>query len=167
MVHFKSLHTSYRTRKLIQFFDAVDRILRQQKETQAAAESKVKGNQNIVHALHPLGAGIKQLPDSGSHAISPQQELSQATDKLGRIPNSSTSNDNTLQNLKRAMGSLGSTPPVLAALRGLATSPFPIPSTSEKLIEHKTPAISGISGTVESSSPAVTPLSHICASIVL
>jgi hypothetical protein len=71
---------------LIQFFDAVDRILRQQKEAQeearAAAESKVKENRNIVHPLHPLGAGIKQLPVAGSHGISPQHEVSQATDKL-------------------------------------------------------------------------------------
>lgn len=197
-MHFESLYT-YRTRKSDPIFDAVDRILRQQKETReearAAAESKVKENRNIVHPLHPLGAGMKQLPVAGSHGISPQHEVSQATDKLGRIPNSSTSNGNRLQTLKRAMGSLGSTPPgKLTALgRGsagsVASSPQVPPSsfeTSENLIEHKPPATSGTpfsddneseeeelpqdksptSGTRAIKTSAVTPLSHICAFIV-
>jgi hypothetical protein len=117
----------------------------------AAAESKVKENQNNVHPLHPLGGGIKQLPDSDSHGIPPQHELSQTTDKLGKMLTASS----------LGQGSMGS-----------AASPPQVPSsslkTSENFVEHKprTPPISGVSRS-SGSNPAVTPLSHICAFMVL
>ena len=174
-MHFELLHTSHRTRKPDPIFDSVDRILRQQKEAReearAAAEFNVKKNQNIDQTLHPLGVGVKQLPDSDSHSISLQHEPSQATDKLDSIPNSLTSDgNNTLQNLKRAMSSLGSTPlERLTALgRGLAgSSPPQVPPSlgaSENLIEPKLSTISSLPSPARSSNPAVTPLSHICAS---
>jgi hypothetical protein len=234
-VHFESL--PFIERKSDPIFDVVDRILRQQKvareEARAAAEFKVKENQNNVHPLHPLGAGIKQLPDSDSHGIPPQHEFSQTIDQLGEIPNSSTSNDKTHQTFRRIMGLPGSTqlekltqlpdsdshgiPPQhelfqtidqlveilnsstsndktiqklrqimslpgstqlekLTALgRGSAASPPQIPSSSlkisENLIEHKphTPPIDDISSSAKSSSsnPGVTPLSRICAFMIL
>lgn len=149
---------SHRKENLIQFFDVVDRILRQQKEAReaalnrAAAESKVKENQNNVHPLHPLGADIKQLPDSDSHGIPRQHELSQPTEQLGKM-----------------LTALG------RGSKGSAASPPQIPSsslkTSENFVEHRprTPPIGGISSSARSSSsnPAVTPLSHICAFMVL
>lgn len=153
-VHFESLHLPLIGMETwSNFFDVVDRILRQQKEAReearAAAESKAKENQINVHPLHPLGAGIKQLPDSDSHD-------------------------------RRKIGSLGSTQlERLTALgrgsMGSAASPPQVPSSSlkpsENLTEYKsrTPPISGISSSSRSSSsnPAVTPLSHISAFMVL
>ena len=120
----------------------------------AAAESKLMDNQNNVHSSHPLGAGTKQLPDSDSHGIPPQHELPQTTDKLGKI----------LTALGR--GSKGSAAPPQVPSSSL--------KTSENLIEHKprTPPISDISSSAKSgrssnSNPAVTPLSHIRAFMVL
>jgi hypothetical protein len=114
---------------------------------------------------------------------------------IHRIPNSSTSNGNPLQTLKGAMGSPGSTPleKLTASGRGptdlVASSPqVPLSSfeTSENLIEHKPPATCGTpfsddeseeeelpqakpptSGTRTITTSEVTPLSHICAFIVL
>ena len=115
----------------------------------AAAGYKVKENQDNVHSLHPLGAGIKQLPDPDSRGLPPQHELSQPTDQI-----------------------LTALRPILAT--GLTASQPQIPSSSlkssENILEHKpcTSPISGVSRSVRSSSPnpAVTPLSHICAFIV-
>ena len=155
-MHFESLHMPHRKGNLIQFFDVVDRILRQQKEAReearAAAESKAKENRSNVHPLHPLGAGIKQVPqvpDSDSHG---GQMGSLGSTQLERL-------------MSLGLGSMNS-----------AASPPQVPSSSlkpsENLIEHKPrtpPIISGISSSVRSSSsnPAVTPLSHICTFMVL
>jgi len=180
---------SHRRGNLIQIFDVVDRILRQQKEAReearAAAESKVKDNQNNIHPLHPLGAGIKQFPDPDSHSIPPQHEPSQTTDHLGKVPTA------------LGPGSKGSAAPppqvpspsqppqttshlskILTALKpgskGSAAPPpqFPSPSlkSSESFVEHKprTPPISAISSSTRSpsSNSVVTPLSHICAFMI-
>lgn len=181
-MHFESLPTSYRTRKVDPFF-VVDRILRHQKEARAAAESKAKENQNTVYPLHPSGAGINQLSDSGSHAIPLQHESSQATDKLGRIPNSSTSIADTFQSLRQKMSSMSSTQleklttlgqgtTALASSQSLITPSNPENLDTLSAVEHNahTPlAISKTSSPARSPSvnPPVTPLSHICASIVI
>ena len=113
--------------------------------------SSIPDNQNNIHALHPLGAGIN-LPDpSDSHGIPPQHELSQSTDQLGNL-----------------LTSLG------WESKGSAALPPQVPSSilkpSENFVEHKprTP-ISGISSSARPSNPnpAVTPLSHICAFMLL
>lgn len=170
---FELLHTFYRTRKPNPpSIYAVDRILRQQKEARAAAESQMKENQNTVYPLHSSGVGLDQFPNSDARDIPPQP--SQST-KLSVA--------NTFQNLRRTMGSMGSTQLewLTASGRGsmgLASSPPQIaPSSLEtpeksSAIERKMrtpPAISGISspGRSSSSSSAVTPLGHICASIVI
>jgi hypothetical protein len=163
-VCFELLHISYRTRKPNpSSIYAVDRILRQQKEARAAAESQMKENQNTVYPLHSSGVGLNQFPNSDARDIPPQP--SQST-KLSIA--------NTFQNLRRTMGSMASGRESM----GLAPSPPQIsPSSLEtpeksSAIERKTrtpPAISGISSPWKSSSSssAVTPLGHICASIVI
>jgi hypothetical protein len=155
-----------------------------------AAESKVKENQNNVHPLHPLGAGIKQLPDSDSHRIPSQHKRSQTNDLLGTVlaapmasaasslqaPSSFDTSENfvppqhELSQTNDQLGNIPSTSSLWRGLLGSARSPSQVQKTSENFVEHKprTP-ISGVSSSARSSSsnPAVTSLSRICAFMVL
>ena len=78
----------------------------------------MKDNQNNVHTLHPLGAGVKQLPDPPDfHSIPPQHELPQTTDRLGKM-----------------LSALG------RGSKGSAASPPQVPSSlkpSENFVDHK------------------------------
>lgn len=145
----------------------------------------MKENQNNVRPLHPLGAGIKQLPDipppttdqlgkllttlgrgSKGTAAPPPQSPSSSSLKPSEIP------DIPQHELSQTTDQLGKVPTTLGrGSKGSAAPPPQIPSSSlsnhsENFVENKprTPLTSGISSSVKSSSskPTVTPLSHIC-----
>lgn len=165
------MHIPYSNKEPDPYFNAVDRIFRQQKEARAAAESKAKESQNTTQRLPPSGVGVKQIAGSESHGMLPQYEPAQTTDNLGKPPSSPTSNLNAFQNLKRTMGAQLET---LTALgrgpKGLAPPSPQTPSSLDNLSGvGQRPTISRVSSPGQSSrsNPAVTPLSHICESIVV
>lgn len=153
----------------------------------AAAESKVKENQNNTHPLHPLGADIKQLPDPDSHGIRLQDQtndllgtalsapifgqglMAAAASSLQGPSSSLSTSENLLHELSQTNDQLGKIPSASSLGRGLlgsAASPQQVQTSEHKA---RTPPISGVSSSARSSSsnPAVTPLSRICAFMVL